>query len=515
MGRFSEIVHPSPTINNLIINNRKAAPYVLFVAYPLWGLFCVVLSENLERNKMADGSIVDRNYTFESNQFGTLKRASSEVWIQFEPSDNETYSTLKETILFLGLNPDRPTTELKMIRCLSDFVMAVKAASNGLICWPSSSDHFTGAAYGQDIAKKIKQTLTTNKLLSLDQKSSKRDGLAQVYRVFETPWMQGLKLKPHGIGPSVEVRSPKIRNGSQVTGAQKMSRKAFLPQIIQLEGQVDILRQGMMQQQLTTAEGQTMGVCKRIFNQGSLKSGGRLYGRWQSLPEAERLNLLIDGEAVCEIDVKAMFLNICNAKFGSGIPFTDDPYLMIPFVGTVNDPDRQANMRKLSKLLLSAYLSNGQKVDRFPKGSKKDPDSNNKKLSVREHFNLPKNAKAEDYFDDILNTFPFLKMVTDTSYGLMFIESEIMIKAMSELINIGIVTFPVHDCLMCKRTDENSVIEAIQSAMNDQLGTTIMMDISYSDLPTKIIPPLIGSTNSKPRNQIVNPTDDFDVLEDF
>lgn len=467
---------------------------------------------------MADGSIANRNYTFESNQFGTLKRASSEVWIQFEPSDDETYNTLKETFLCLGLNPDRPTTELKMIRCLSDFVMAVKAASNELICWPSSNDHFTGAAYGQDIARTVKQSLTTFGLLSLEQKSSKRDGLAQVYRVFETVWMHGLKFKPHGIGPSVEVRSPKIRNGSKITGGQKMSRKGFLPQIEELESQVDDIRKGMMQQPLQTLEGQTMGICKRIFNQGTLKSGGRLYGRWQSLPECERLNLLIDDEAVCEIDVKAMFLNICNAKFGTGLPFGNDPYMMIPFVGTVNDSDRQARMRKLAKLLLSTYLSNGKKIDRFPKGSKKDLENNNQILSVREQFNLPKDAKAEDYFDNILNTFPFLKIVTDTSYDLMFIESEIMIKAMSDLISTGIVTYPIHDCLMCKRTDENIVIKAIQNAMIDQLGTTIMMDVSYSDLPTKIIHPLVGATNLKPRTHTVNRTDDFDifdVLEDF
>ena len=464
---------------------------------------------------MADGSIADRNYTFESNQFGTLLRASAEVWIEFEPRDAETYSALKEALLYLNLHPERATTEVKMIRCLSDFVMAVKSASNGLICWPSSSDHFTGAAYGRDIAGTVKQSLTILGLLNLAQKSSKQDKLAQVYSVFETAWMHGLKFKPHGVGPSVEVRSPKFRNGPKITGGQKMSRKGFLPQIEELESQVDDIRKGMMQQPLQTPEGHTMGICKRIFNQGSLKSGGRLYGRWQTLPETERLNLLIAGEAVCEIDVKAMFLNICNAKFGSRIPFTDDPYIMIPFVGRVNDPDRKASMRKLAKLLMSAYLSNGGNVNQFPKGSKKDPANNNETMSVRQQYDIPEKAKAKDYFDDILNTFPFLKLVTDNSYDLMFIESEIMIKAMSELINIGIVTYPIHDCLMCKRTDENIVAKAIQNAMIGQLGTTIMMDVSYSDLPTNIIHPLNGATNLKPRTQKVNPTDDFDVLEDF
>ena len=295
-----------------------------------------------------------------------------------------------------------------------------------------------------------------------------------------------------------------------------MSRKGFLPQIEELESTVDDIRISMMQQPIMTGDGQPLGLCKRIFNQGRLNSGGRLYGRWQSLPESERLNLLIAGETVCEIDVKAMFLNICNAKFGSGTPFVNDPYMMIPFVGNVNDPVRRASMRKLAKLLLSAYLSNGKKVNQFPKGSKKNPEKNAKMLSVREQYNIPKDAKAADYFDDILNTFPFLRLVTDDSYDLMYIESQVMITAMSELNKIGVVTYPIHDCLTCKRIDEETVIGSIQKAMIGKLGTTIMMDVSYSDRPTKLVPPLTDTIKlSKPKPRLVDPDDDFDVLEDF
>ena len=139
-------------------------------------------------------------------------------------------------------------------------------------------------------------------------------------------------------------------------------------------------------------------------------------------------------------------------------------------------------------------------------------------LSVREQYNIPKDAKAADYFDDILNTFPFLRLVTDNCHDLMYIESQIMITAMSELNKIGVVTYPVHDCLMCKRTDEETVISSIQKAMIARLGTTIMMDVSYSDLPTKLIPPLTETktlSKAKPKPHLIDPDDDFDVLEDF
>jgi hypothetical protein len=464
---------------------------------------------------MADGSYIDRDYTSVSDHFGKLKKAGSEVWIEFEPRDNATYTILKEALLYLDLHPDRPTTEIKMIRCLSDFVMAVKSSPNGLICWPTSNDHFTGAAYGSYIARDVKQSLADVEVLVLDQKSSKKDKLARVYRVYETAWMDGLRFKAHGIGPSVEVRSPKIRNGSKSAGRQKMSRKQFLPQIADLEDQVDHIRKVMMEQPLTTINGQPLGLCKRIFNQGSLQAGGRLSGKWQSLPESDRLELLIAGEAVCEIDVKAMFLGICNAQFGSGHPFVDDPYLMIPFVGTVNDPDRQKTMRKLAKLLVSAYLSNGGKTNRFPKGTKKDPEQPNKILSVREQYSLPTKAKATNYFDDILKTFPFLKLVTINSYDLMFIESEIMMAAIKEANSSGIVAYPVHDCLMCKQADEDIVVKAIQKGMMAKLGTTIMMDVSYSDRPSKIILPLGETLPATPKSRFTYPEDDedFEVIE--
>ena len=464
---------------------------------------------------MADGNFIDRDYTAVSNQYGKLDKASSEVWIEFEPRDNDTYNVLKVTLPYLDLYPDRPTTEVKMIRCLSDFVMTIRSSQNGLICWPSSNDHFTGAAYGGNVARQVKRSLTKVGLLELHQKSSKTDKLAQVFRAYEAIWMDGLKFKAHGIGPSVEVRSPKIRTGSKFVGRQKMSRKQFLPQIAELETEVDNIKKVMMSQLLTTVTGRPLGFCKRIFNQGSLKAGGRLSGRWQSIPELERLNLLIGGQPVCEIDVKAMFLSTCNLKFGSGIPFFDDPYLMIPFVGSKNDPESQKSMRKLAKLLVSAYLSNGGKTNRFPKGTKKDKKQPDKTLSVREQYGLPTKAKAEDYFNDILTTFPFLKLVTINTYDLMFIESEIMITAIKEVNTMEIVAYPVHDCLMCKQLDEEMVVKAIQKAMIAKLGTTIMLDISYPDKPTKLVYPLETATPPKPKPTFYYPEDDddFDVIE--
>ena len=97
----------------------------------------------------------------------------------------------------------------------------------------------------------------------------------------------------------------------------------------------------------------------------------------------------------------------------------------------------------------------------------------------------------------------------------MFIESEIMMAAIKEANSSGIVAYPVHDCLMCKQADEDIVVKAIQKGMMAKLGSTIMMDVSYSDKPSKIILPLGETLPATLKSRFTYPEDDddFEVIE--
>ena len=476
------------------------------------GSFLVCAAPANERDSMADGGNIQRDYKLETNEYGILDKAGAEVWMEFEPKDQHTKEVILDFLAVHGLHSDRPSTQEKFVWCMSDVIMATQHSTNGLICWPFGNEHFTGAAYGADIANKIKNFLFNIGLLSLHQKSSKSDGLARIYRCHMQPWMSDLKFKPHGKGPAVEVRSPKVRRGATITGGKKLSRRQFLQDIQTLEADIRAINAMLMTQPLTDSVGKQYGVCKRIFNQGSLKAGGRLMGRWQSLPEVDRLHLLIGNEPVCEIDIKAMFLSICNAQFGSGVPFQHDPYLMIPFVRQNNDPETQKAQRKLAKLLISAFFSNGGKIHRFPKG-KKVVDG--KVIPIKKQYNLPSKAKATDYYGDILSTFPFLRDVPITAYDLMYQESEIIIQAMKYLQQSGIVTYPVHDCLLTKVVDEHETVLALQDAMLEILGSTMLMDVTYQDQTSKIIPPREGVRliDAPDYMDFWEDDDDFDVLE--
>jgi hypothetical protein len=45
------------------------------------------------------------------------------------------------------------------------------------------------------------------------------------------------------------------------------------------------------------------------------------------MPETKRLQMMINGEAVAEIDIKASFLTIYHARLGVPLKHTTDPYV--------------------------------------------------------------------------------------------------------------------------------------------------------------------------------------------
>lgn len=65
----------------------------------------------------------------------------------------------------------------------------------------------------------------------------------------------------------------------------------------------------------------------RVFNEGRWDRGGRFYGGWwQALRKADRARITIDGEAVVELDFKAMHARMAYQLSGLDLPPEVDPY---------------------------------------------------------------------------------------------------------------------------------------------------------------------------------------------
>lgn len=381
------------------------------------------------------------------------------------------------------------------------------------------------AAYGYDVAQRVMRALLASGKLSLAQEAErpkKGKGLSAVYQARKEVAPDALRFKPHGTGPAIQVRDSKPE-GYAFAGGEKpkgaiLGLSQFKGQYEALQADMRAINKVMVIHPLRSPEDEEWAGGKRIFNDGRLDKGGRIYGGWQNKKAADRLHFTIDGEAVCEIDVKGSFVSLANVLFGeSEIDLGSDPYQRIEFVRS-----GPPHMRSFAKELVSALLSSSPKKNRLPKGKKKD--GNGKPIPLQKEYNLPKKVPAKFYYNQIIEAFPFIKNMDREAGTLMFVESSIIVKALLSLAQrkTPIVAYPVHDCLICKRSDEAEVIKALQEAFIEEIGQCPYLDVEYSNQGPKIIEPIrIESPKpkeSKSRSRYAyldwNIQDDISLIED-
>ncbi len=455
--------------------------------------------------------------TLVSKSYDTLEKADAFVYRDFEPADAATIEIVTKLASDLGLPSKGQVQSLKYIRCLSDFIVATRTTETGLIAWTGGAGEYAGPPYGHSIAATTRKALLRKGIITLHQKASKRDGLARLFMVdFEQLPALG-RYKLHGLGPLVIVKSKKETIKGKTTGGTPMGRKQFEPQISKLEKQIVGFNKLMTAQPLVSPKGVSYGRCYRVFNNGSLRSGGRLYGPWQSTPEPQRLAMTIEGEPVCEIDLKASFLSIAHGLTGSKAVLPPDPYQKIKFVRDAKGTDEEQKHRTAAKLLVNAYLCKEGDLKQFPKSKTKDKVTG-KVVPFKKLHNLKKPCGF--YMEQIHAAFPFLRLAKSRQFDLMFEEAKIVVSAMEELRSQGIVSWPVHDSLLVKKSDLREAERALKAATISQLGREITMDCSYLDESgegkTEMIPSEAKDCSSDgliDHYECVQDDEDFDLIE--
>lgn len=204
-----------------------------------------------------------------------------------------------------------------------------------------------------------------------------------------------------------------------------------------------------------------------------LNRGGRLYSQppmpatnYQSMPQARRLELRLDGDHVSEIDISASYLTIYYAAHGQRIPM-DDAYSNI--VG----PD--ALDRAIVKFWVNASFGNRSLITKWSKNLKKDFQKRNrdhgweidsKKYPIRlvREKTLASHPLLAQWGTRTAPNMPW-------SYGhLMFSESRVIISTMLRLAREhNIPALPVHDSLIVPRSKE-----AIAEGVLDEQFTKII-----------------------------------------
>jgi len=212
----------------------------------------------------------------------------------------------------------------------------------------------------------------------------------------------------------------------------------------------------------------------RVFNQGDHPSfdwnkGGRLYSQgddsYQRLSQDRRLWMKINRECICEIDIRASYLTIYHAHFGVLLDAKRDPYEL---------PGLPAEARDVIKLWFVATFGNNGHLDRWPREIARQ---------YREEHgrSIGKRYPVKRIREKALKHYPLLGKWGTENFcwsDLMFIESQAMIGAMSELMSLGIPSLSVHDSLIVPASKQEVAEQTLSKHYLKETGTVPVLKIN-------------------------------------
>jgi hypothetical protein len=171
--------------------------------------------------------------------------------------------------------------------------------------------------------------------------------------------------------------------------------------------------------------------------------GGRLYSygesNYQQMESADRLRMTINGEPVCEIDIRASYLTIFHALHGEPFDATNDPY---------DFPGLGPEARDVVKMWVTASFGNNAPIERWPREVVT-------KYRERTGKTLGKQHSAKKVGEKVMEKFPLFRQLGESigdhecSWAqLMYIESQAMFETMLELKGEQIPSLAVHDSII-------------------------------------------------------------------
>jgi hypothetical protein len=169
---------------------------------------------------------------------------------------------------------------------------------------------------------------------------------------------------------------------------------------------------------------------RRYFNNGSFQQGGRIFGGfWQALSKAERASgLTIDGEDIVTLDYAQMAPRVLYGLAGATPP-EGDAYII---------PGYEWHREGVKKVF-NALRFTDRPPERFPLGTRKlFPD----RATIGEVLGL-----LSEKHRPIAHLFG-----TGIGFRDMFIESEILVDVLLQLLDQGITALPVHDAVIVAKS---------------------------------------------------------------
>lgn len=190
---------------------------------------------------------------------------------------------------------------------------------------------------------------------------------------------------------------------------------------------------------------------------------GRLSGGfWTNLEKDRRGGLRIQGEPIADLDFEAMHPRIAYLLLGKNWP-QGDPY---DLTGLLNGYDhRNKEHRSAVKKGLSSLLNGGRAGRKYGKPLE----------------GLPTGATPASLRAALKARHPALMPVIDPpvpldvplGYRLMKRESDVLLKALDDLMSLDVVALPSHDGVFVAQSNAQIAQEALQAASKFILGITL------------------------------------------
>lgn len=277
--------------------------------------------------------------------------------------------------------------------------------------------------------------------------------------------------------PLIEVRSAKIRECGRLKGGHPIPLSEFSQENVHRNQKALCqINEHLSAHSLVDRAGRPVDTqLTRIFSR-DMQSGGRLYASYQFLPEIQRLQCMLDGEPVCEIDMKASHISIAAALYRSPERLSRDPYSEIPGIKT-------RLQRKGAKIIIQCIVHK-------PGGRPRSLPRSNGKVPFKEKYGF-KDKEIADLLSAAFNVFPFLDGSPSLTMVLQYLEAEIILDVLLQLIRRKISAYPIHDSLLVKQSDKDVVLRVLQETLKKYLGPYApWLDLAAEGQRVEFIQPL-------------------------
>lgn len=194
---------------------------------------------------------------------------------------------------------------------------------------------------------------------------------------------------------------------------------------------------------------------RRIFNNSNWQSGGRLFGGfWLSMRRDERHRIILEGEETKEVDYRQLYPRLAYARAQQPQPHGD----LYDILGDGTGRDGW-------KKLFNAMLFSKGPLKNWPKGT-------------LQHFQ--KGTKLREACDMLSKRHaPVARLFgKEMGYSFMRIESDLLIRVMTNLAAMGHVSLPLHDAVLVAKSNVDAAAQIMREAFEAGTGTPFCAIVS-------------------------------------